>query len=179
VAHCSGVGSNSCCYDNNNALPATPKLPSLDARALLEFLIEIGASSVSVTNSNRGTPSEDPIFGSAQHLLDDNDKQLKLPLRSKYAMVLLDLSISCNLWRRCNLSVHFPHLFNPLYIVDAVRNAFNCSEGADNGGDVSADGNHCTALSYAVKDVPNLDWMTHVQMFKCLFIKLSSSIPNL
>ena len=52
--------------DNDNDEDDAPSasslsLSSLDARALSEFLLEIGASSVSVTDSDGGTPSEDPI----------------------------------------------------------------------------------------------------------------------
>ena len=136
---------------------------SLDARALSEFLMEIGASSVSVTDSDCGTDSEDPIFGSARQMLDDDEQRAEeLLLRSKYAMVLPDSAVGRNLWRRCDVSAHFPYSFDVSYVVDAVRDAFDC--GDDGGGDASADdGDRRPTLSYAVEDVPDLDWITHVQ----------------
>ena len=149
--------------DDDDDVDALLHSSSLDARALSEFLMEIGASSVSVTDSDCGTDSEDPIFGSARQMLDDDEQRAEeLLLRSKYAMVLPDSAVGRNLWRRCDVSAHFPYSFDVSYVVDAVRDAFDC--GDDGGGDASADdGDRRPALSYAVEDVPDLDWITHVQ----------------
>jgi len=117
---------------------------SMDARALSEFLMEIGASSVSVTDTDTGTLAEDPIFGSAREMLDDDE------LRSTYAMILPDAAVGRNLWRRCDVSAHFPTTYNVSHVVEAVRDAFDVPTTIE-------------SISYSVEDVPDRDWMAHVQ----------------
>jgi cold shock CspA family protein len=110
--------------DDDDHAPSSSSSSSLDARALSEFLMEIGASSVSVTDSDGGTPSEDPIFGSARDMLDDDDYHLS----STYAMVLPDYAVGRNLWRKCDVSANFPYSFDVSYVVDAVRDAFDSAK---------------------------------------------------
>lgn len=116
---------------------------SMDARALSEFLMEIGASSVSVTDTDTGTLAEDPIFGSAREMLDDDE------LRSTYAMILPDAAVGRNLWRRCDVSAHFPTTYNVSHVVEAVQDAFDIPT--------------IESISYSVEDVPDRDWIAHVQ----------------
>lgn len=116
---------------------------SMDARALSEFLMEIGASSVSVTDTDTGTSAEDPIFGSAREMLDDDE------LRSTYAMILPDAAVGRNLWRRCDVSAHFPTTYNVSHVVEAVQDAFDIPT--------------IESISYSVEDVPDRDWIAHVQ----------------
>ncbi len=158
--------------EDDDGATSSSSSSSLDARALSEFLMEIGASSVSVTDSDTGTSEEDPIFGSARDMLDDDDMII---LKSKYAMILPDSAVGRNLWRRCDVSAHFPYSFDVSYVVDAVRDAFDC--GGDVTYDASDDGDEPATttssdtesaksspnLSYAVEDVPDLDWIAHVQ----------------
>jgi ribosomal protein L11 methylase PrmA len=116
---------------------------SMDARALSEFLMEIGASSVSVTDTESGTLDEDPIFGSAHEMLDDDE------IRSTYAMILSDAAVGRNLWRRCDVSAHFPTTYNVSHVLEAVQDAFDIST--------------IESISYSVEDIPNRDWIAHVQ----------------
>jgi ribosomal protein L11 methylase PrmA len=163
--------------DDGAASSSSSSSSSLDARALSEFLMEIGASSVSVTDSDTGTSEESPIFGSARDMLDDDDMTV---LRSKYAMILPDAAVGRNLWTRCDVSAHFPYSFDVSYVVEAVRDAFDCGESVTHvaaadgeyepetttttsSSSVVASSNGGPTLSYAVEDVPDLDWITHVQ----------------
>jgi ribosomal protein L11 methylase PrmA len=115
----------------------------MDARALSEFLMEIGASSVSVTDTDTGTLDEDPIFGSAHDMLDDDE------IRSTYAMILPDAAVGRNLWRRCDVSAHFPTTYNVSNVVEAVQDAFDIPT--------------IESILYSVEDIPNRDWIAHVQ----------------
>lgn len=119
---------------------------SLDARNLSEFLMEIGACSVSVTDSDADTENEDPLFGeptltSSSCSDDDADDE------KKWAMIIPDLAAGKNLWRRCDVSAHFPSSLDVSSIVDSVRYAFDCPSGP----------------RYEVDDVPDRDWILHVQ----------------
>ncbi|KAL3815572.1 hypothetical protein ACHAXA_000304 [Cyclostephanos tholiformis] len=167
------LGLTAAPLDDDDDVGVPSSSSSLDARALAEFLLEIGASSVSVTDSDVGTSGEDPIFGTAREMLDDDDM---LVLRSRYAVILPDSAVGRNLWRRCDVSAHFPYSFDVSCVVDAVRDAFDCEgDGTDNDDDDEApattpldadpadDDRRRPNLSYAVEDVPDLDWIAHVQ----------------
>ncbi len=117
---------------------------ALDARNLSEFLMEIGACSVSITDSDADTIDENPLFDEpdlASSLLDGDE------LYEEWAMVLPDLAVGRNLWKRCDVSAHFPSSFDIPSIVDAVRYTFQCTSNP----------------RYKVDDVPDLDWIAHVQ----------------
>lgn len=117
---------------------------ALDARNLSEFLMEIGACSVSITDSDADTVDENPLFDEpdlASSLLDGDE------LYEEWAMVLPDLAVGRNLWKRCDVSAHFPSSFDIPSIVDAVRYTFQCTSNP----------------RYKVDDVPDLDWIAHVQ----------------
>ena len=111
----------------------------LDARNLSEFLMEIGACSVSITDFDKDTENEDPLFGDLT--LDDEE------LNEQWAMVIPDWAAGRNLWKKCDVSAHFPSSFDVSSIVDSVRYTFDCP----------------TQPRYKVDDVPDLDWVLHVQ----------------
>ena len=122
----------------------SPSMNALDARNLSEFLMEIGACSVSITDSDADTIDENPLFDEpdlASSLLDGDE------LFEEWAMVLPDLAVGRNLWKRCDVSAHFPSSFDIPSIVDAVRYTFQCTSNP----------------RYKVDDVPDLDWIAHVQ----------------
>eukprot|EP01082_Thalassiosira_pseudonana_P008683 g7960.t1 g7960 contig26:657492-658335(-) len=88
----------------------------LDARNLAEFLIEIGACSVSVIDADANTSNEDPLFDEPtltacpnDFLADNHDDEEDGEDISKYAMVFKDAAVGRNLWKRCHLSAHFPY----------------------------------------------------------------------
>ncbi len=127
--------------DKNDSLSP---MNALDARNLSEFLMEIGACSVCITDSDADTIDENPLFDEpdlASSLLDGDE------LFEEWAMVLPDLAVGRNLWKRCDVSAHFPSSFDIPSIVDEVRYTFQCSSNP----------------RYKVDDVPDLDWIAHVQ----------------
>ena len=101
--------------------------------------MEIGACSVSITDFDKDTENEDPLFGDLT--LDDEE------LNEQWAMVIPDWAAGRNLWKKCDVSAHFPSSFDVSSIVDSVRYTFDCP----------------TQPRYKVDDVPDLDWVLHVQ----------------
>lgn len=108
---------------------------ALDARDLSEFLMEIGACSVSITDTDADTDAEDPLFDEPS-LADEG-----------WAVVISDLAAGRNLWKRCDVSAHFPPSLDVPSVVEAVRCTFHCPVGP----------------RYKVDDVPDRDWVRHVQ----------------
>ena len=80
---------------------------------LADYLMEIGASSVSITDHDAETEKEDPIF-----LEPDNSDIFA-------AIVCGDAAVGKNIWLRCDVTAHFTESFDPLDIVDNVRTAFD------------------------------------------------------
>lgn len=119
---------------------------ALDARNLSEFLMEIGAVSVSITDSDKDTENEHPLFDEpslssvcTNYDDDDDDEQ--------WAMIIPDYAAGRNLWKTCNVSAHFPNSIDIPSIIDAIRYTFHCP----------------TTPRYTVDNVPDLDWIIHVQ----------------
>mmetsp|Transcript_17509 Transcript_17509/g.37873 ORF Transcript_17509/g.37873 Transcript_17509/m.37873 type:complete len:541 (+) Transcript_17509:63-1685(+) len=120
---------------------------ALDARNLSEFLMEIGACSVSITDSDADTDDEDAIFREPSMAVCSNDLLDDEELNEEWAMVLPDLAAGRNLWKRCDVSAHFPSSMDVPSIIDAVRYTFTCP----------------STPRFKVDDVPDLDWIKHVQ----------------
>jgi ribosomal protein L11 methylase PrmA len=117
-----------------------------DARNLSEFLMEIGACSVSITDADRDTSEEDPLFHEPSLSCCPND--YVEDANSEFAMILDDKAVGRNLWKKCHVSAHFPSsLFDVPTIVDAVRYTFQVP----------------TNPRFKVDTVPDLDWIQHVQ----------------
>lgn len=142
-------------YDGDNDLLTTQasdvglaEATTMDARQLGEFLLEIGACSVSITDSDKGTPEEDPLFhepgqtSCLNDLYDDDGDVTK-----DWAMVLSDLAVGRNVWKRCDVSAHFPASMDVPSIIDSVRYTFNLP----------------ATPRYTVDNVPDMDWIKHVQ----------------
>lgn len=120
---------------------------ALDARNLSEFLMEIGACSVSITDSDADTDNENPLFDEPSFAVCGNDLLDDEELNEEWAMVIPDLAAGRNLWKRCDVSAHFPSSMDVPSIVDAVRYTFTCPSNP----------------RFKVDDVPDLDWIKHVQ----------------
>jgi len=119
----------------------------LDARNLSEFLMEIGACSVSITDSDADTDEENPLFDEPSLTSCANDPFVDEDLGEEWAMIIPDLAAGRNLWKRCDVSAHFPASLDVSTIVDAVRYTFHCP----------------STPRFKVDDVPDLDWIQHVQ----------------
>lgn len=106
---------------------------------LSDYLMEIGASSVSITDHDKDTPSENPIFAEPS----SNDAANEI-----FAAVICgDAAVGKNLWMRCDVTAHFTDSFDINAIVDDVRTNFDIAAG----------------IRYEVDDVPDLDWVKEVQ----------------
>jgi ribosomal protein L11 methylase PrmA len=125
--------------------PSDDEKSELDARNFSEFLMEIGACSVSITDADANTLNEDPLFHEPSLTTCPNDY---LEDTNDFAMVLNDVAAGRNVWKKCHVSAHFPSsLFDVPTIVDAVRHTFQLP----------------TTPRYEVDTVPDLDWIKEVQ----------------
>jgi ribosomal protein L11 methyltransferase len=111
--------------------------PLLEPDVLCEFLMEIGAVSTSVTDADRGTDEEEPIFGepsllsSSPSSLSSSQQLWKTPL-----------------WNRCHVTAHFPGSTTDI----AATVGLLCDTFA------------MPIPSYSVDVVPDdRDWVMHVQ----------------
>ena len=130
--------------DDDNYDPSTET--TMDVRGLSEFLMELGACSVSITDSDRDTPEEEPVFDEPGETSCTNDVDDVL-VENNYAMVLEDRAVGRNIWKRCDVSAHFPASLDVPSIIDSLRYTFSLP----------------AAPRYTVDDVPDLDWIKHVQ----------------
>ncbi len=120
---------------------------TMDVRGLSEFLMEIGACSVSITDSDKDTPEEDPVFDEPGETFCTNDVDDVLADENSYALVLDDRAVGRNIWKRCDVSAHFPASLDVSTIIDSLRYTFSLP----------------AAPRYSVDDVPDMDWIKHVQ----------------
>ncbi len=104
---------------------------------LSDYLMELGASSVSITDHDRDTPSENPIFAEPS---EENADIFA-------AIICGDAAVGKNLWMRCDVTAHFADSFDITGIVDDVRTNLEVAAG----------------VRYEVDDVPDLDWIREVQ----------------
>lgn len=118
----------------------------LDARNFSEFLMEIGACSVSITDADANTSAEEALFHEPSLTTCPND--YVEDNSNDFAMILNDYAAGRNVWKRCHVSAHFPSsLFDVPTLVDAVRHTFQIP----------------TTPRFEVDTVPDLDWIKHVQ----------------
>jgi len=114
---------------DKNSSPAVLRsmtFKSLDTKAvevelMSEFLMEIGAASTSITDHDRGTELERPVFR--------------------------EPGVTSCLWGRCDLTAHFPSSFDLNEVAESVRETFDLE----------------TMWIYGVEDLPDRDWVMHVQ----------------
>ncbi len=83
---------------------------------LADYLMEIGASSVAITDHDADTENENPIF--AEPLPGDDTDIFA-------AVVCGDAAVGKNVWLRCDVTAHFGESYDPLAIVDNVRASFD------------------------------------------------------
>ena len=101
---------------------------------LADYLMEIGASSVSITDHDANSDNESPIF--------------REPLDSNLAAIICgDAAVGKNVWIRCDVTAHFTNSFDVLGVVDDIRTAFDLG----------------VSPRFEVDDVPDLDWVKVVQ----------------
>lgn len=102
---------------------------------LADYLMEIGASSVSITDHDANSEEEVPIFAEPEDS------------KSLATVVGGDAGVGNNMWIRSDVTAHFTGAFDPLVVVDNVRTAFDLG----------------TSPRFEVDQVPDLDWVKVVQ----------------
>jgi len=113
---------------------------STEPQLLSDFLMELGACSVSITDHDRDTDIESPIFSEP---LEDEESNVDI-----FAAVICgDAAVGKNVWLRCDVTAHFPITINLRLVADQVRYTFGMA----------------TMPRYQVDDVPDRDWLIHVQ----------------
>ena len=117
---------------------------------LCEYLLELGACSASITDADRGTDREQPMFreflttttttttSRQEEEEEEEDSQLQWDDQP--------------VWKRCNVTAHFPASVNVPSVVQVVRETFEDGEGVA-----------FLKRGYKVEQVPNKDWVVHVQ----------------
>jgi len=120
------------------ALLRSMTFTSLDSttepQLLADFLIELGACSTAITDHDRDTPDEIPIFREPD-------------LTEDWAVVCGDAAVGTNVWRRCDVTAHFPSTFDLRNVAEMVKDTFDFPD----------------TPQYDVDDVPDRDWVIHVQ----------------
>jgi ribosomal protein L11 methyltransferase len=107
---------------------------------LCEFLMEVGACSTSITDADRGTALEEPVFREpGVNTISWNDDGLQ----EMWTATTLPV------WNRCNITAHFPASTDIAATVQLIRDVFLDSMPA--------------LQQYTVEQVPNQDWVVKVQ----------------
>eukprot|EP00559_Dactyliosolen_fragilissimus_P009256 CAMPEP_0184854816 /NCGR_PEP_ID=MMETSP0580-20130426/205_1 /TAXON_ID=1118495 /ORGANISM="Dactyliosolen fragilissimus" /LENGTH=463 /DNA_ID=CAMNT_0027349155 /DNA_START=169 /DNA_END=1557 /DNA_ORIENTATION=- len=139
--------------DSNPSKLTSIRFEQLDAsmqpQLLSDFLMEIGACSVSVTDHDRDTDMEEPIFLEPHVSLDSTSMQNTdhQSLDETYAAVIWDQAVGTNVWKRCDVTAHFPSTVDIAFVAESVQDAFDLP----------------SLPLYQLDDVPDRDWVIHVQ----------------
>lgn len=107
---------------------------SAEPQLLADFLMEVGACSTAITDHDRDTPDEIPIFREPD--LDED-----------WAVICGDAAVGTNVWKRCDVTAHFPATFDLRGVAEMVKDTFEFPE----------------TPQYSVESVPDRDWVIHVQ----------------
>lgn len=106
-----------------------------EPQLLCDFLMELGACSTSITDSDRDTDQEVPVFrepGQYAHM------PTTTPPVSKDGTVV---------WNKCNVVAHFAASIDLELVADLVRTGLDLAN----------------AVDYQVEEMPDRDWVRHVQ----------------
>jgi ribosomal protein L11 methyltransferase len=99
---------------------------------LCDFLMEIGACSTSLTDSDRGTDREEPLFG---------EPGTRNPWHDS-------LQWESPIWNRCSVTAHFTSSVDLQDVINLISETFP---------------DQYPLEEYSVDQVPNRDWVIHVQ----------------
>eukprot|EP00569_Conticribra_weissflogii_P020862 CAMPEP_0171428104 /NCGR_PEP_ID=MMETSP0881-20121228/5033_1 /TAXON_ID=67004 /ORGANISM="Thalassiosira weissflogii, Strain CCMP1336" /LENGTH=539 /DNA_ID=CAMNT_0011947855 /DNA_START=59 /DNA_END=1678 /DNA_ORIENTATION=- len=137
--------------DDNGQVIEKEDGAALDVQNLSDFLMDIGACSVSITDADAETEEEDPLFDepSLTTCVNDlDDDEMSEKELNEWAVVINDVAAGRNIWKRCDVTAHFPSsMFDVSSIVDSIRYTFHCPSNP----------------RYKVDNVPDRDWIKHVQ----------------
>jgi len=119
---------------------------STEPQLLSDFLMELGACSVSITDHDRDTDLESPIFHEPSDRLYDGEEEADID--NMFAAIICgDFAVGKNVWLRCDVTALFPATVDLRHVADQVRYTFDMA----------------TMPRYQVDDIPDRDWVMHVQ----------------
>jgi len=107
-----------------------------EPQLLCDFLMEIGACSTSITDSDRDTKQEMPIYLD----IDSSDDPWDTA-----AVICGDHAVGKNVWNKCDVSAHFAASTDLLEVAKLVQDTLSIR------------------TDYQVDQVPDRDWVIHVQ----------------
>ena len=104
-----------------------------EPQLLCDFLMELGACSTSITDSDRDTDQEVPVFREPGQFAHTNPPSVA--------------SAAHLVWNKCNVVAHFAASIDLEHVADLVRTGLDLT----------------VAVEYQVEDMPDRDWVRHVQ----------------
>ena len=108
-----------------------------EPQLLCDFLMELGACSTSITDSDRDTDQEVPVFREPGQYAHMPTTTMSAPLSTDGTVV----------WNKCNVVAHFAASIDLEHVADLVRTGLDLA----------------VAVDYQVEEMPDRDWVRHVQ----------------
>lgn len=135
-------------------LDGSPSSP--DPQLLADYLMEMGACSTAITDHDRDTDQEMPIFrepgedvdldyeewSTAETASSNNAKN-----QQKAALICGDAAVGTNVWNRCDVTAHIPAMMDIVGLAEGIRTAFELA----------------SVPRYTVDEIPDVDWVVKVQ----------------
>jgi ribosomal protein L11 methyltransferase len=114
-----------------------------EPRLLCDFLMELGASSTSIVDAQRGTADEVPLLDEPMA-----EKEWRTATSGIAAAVISgDAGVRRNVWQVCHVTAQFGSSTNLEAVADMVQEFIGVDQ----------------KLVYSIDLVPDLDWVRHVQ----------------
>lgn len=133
-------------------LDGSPSSP--DPQLLADYLMEMGACSTAITDHDRDTDKETPIFREPGEDVDVDYEDWSTAgtasnaqNRQKAALVCGDVAVGTNVWNRCDVTAHIPAMLDIVQLAEGIRTAFELA----------------SVPRYTVDEIPDVDWVVKVQ----------------
>ena len=133
-------------------LDGSPSSP--DPQLLADYLMEMGACSTAITDHDRDTDKETPIFREPGEDVDfDNEDwstaetAFNAKNQQKAALICGDAAVGTNVWNRCDVTAHIPAMMDIVQLAEGIRTAFELA----------------SVPRYTVDEIPDVDWVVKVQ----------------
>ena len=128
-------------------LDGSPSSP--DPQLLSDYLMEMGACSTAITDHDRDTSRESPIFREPGDDLAEEEWSTAetASQNTKAALIRGDVAVGTNVWNRCDVTAHVPATVDIVQLAEGIRTAFELP----------------SVPRYAVDEIPDVDWVVKVQ----------------
>ena len=128
-------------------LDGSPSSP--DPQLLSDYLMEMGACSTAITDHDRDTTRESPIFREPGDDLEEEEWSTAKTAsqNTKAALIRGDVAVGTNVWNRCDVTAHVPATVDIVRLAEGIRTAFELP----------------SVPRYAVDEIPDVDWVVKVQ----------------